>query len=113
MEKAAKLEKLARLAQIRSDAELKRFAVFREHVDSLMMQRNTLNGKLAGIFAWDKAFSIAEARLANMEAGRMMHDLARINAELVRMQSGFDAAHNRAAREFGRVQVLRWLSRFS
>ena len=38
--KAQMLTRLAKLAEIRSDLELKRFAAFRRHVDTLAAQQN-------------------------------------------------------------------------
>ena len=107
MKKSAfQLEQLARLAQIRSDIELKRFAAFRAHVDSIATQRLNMREKLNAVYAQETSFSIAEARLANHEAGRFADGIARLDAELGRLRPGFNAARHRAVREFGRVQVL-------
>ena len=111
MKKSAKqLEQLARLAQIRSDAELKRFAAFRAHVDSIAVQSQQMRERLGTVYARVEAFSIAEARLANQEAGRLALGAARLDAELERLRPGFDIARQRAVREFGRVQVLKRLA---
>ena len=108
--KALMLDRLARLAKIRSDAELKRFAAFREHLDALMLRKDAQKARLAGAFARTEAFSVAEARLANLEAGRLAREIGRLDAELQRMKPGFDAARARAMREFGRVQALERLA---
>lgn len=111
MKKSAKqLEQLARLAQIRSDTELKRFAAFRAHVDAIAAQSAQMHEKLGAVYARPEAFSVAEARLANQEAGRLAHSAARLDAELNRLRPGFDVARLRAMREFGRVQVLKKLA---
>lgn len=111
MKKSAKqLEQLARLAQIRSDAELKRFAAFRAHIDAVATQEQLLRDKLAAAYQQKTAFSIAEARLANQEAGRLALGIARLETEMDRLRPGFDAARQRAVREFGRVQVLNRLA---
>ena len=111
MKKSAKqLEQLARLAQIRSDAELKRFAAFRAHVDALATQRQEMREKLGAVYARVDAFSVIEARLANQTAGQLARGAARLDTELDRLRPGFDLARQRAVREFGRVQVLKKLA---
>ena len=111
MKKSAKqLEQLARLAQIRSDTELKRFAAFRAHVDAIATQRQEMREKLGAVYARVEAFSVAEARLANQTAGHLARGAARLDAELDRLRPGFDIARQRAVREFGRVQVLKKLA---
>ena len=111
MKKSAKqLEQLARLAQIRSDTELKRFAAFRAHVDAIATQRQEMREKLVAVYARVEALSIVEARLANQTAGQLARGAARLDAELDRLRPGFDIARQRAVREFGRVQVLKKLA---
>ncbi|NHF73152.1 hypothetical protein [Paracoccus xiamenensis] len=107
---AKELEQLARLAQIRSDAELKRFAAFRAHVDAATTQRQQMRQKLAYIYESEAAFSIAEARLANQEAGQLGHGISQLDRDLERLRPGFDTARQRAILEFGRVQVLKALA---
>ncbi len=111
MKKNAKqLKQLARLAQIRSDAELKRFVAFRTHVDAVRLQGEQMRGKLASVYERNDAFSIAEARLASQEAGRIAHRIAQVDVELARLWPSFDIARQRAVREFGRVQILNRLA---
>ena len=101
------LEQLARLAQIRSDAELKRFSTFRAYIDSVATQVQNAQNCLSLIYEQDEAFSIAEARLANQEAGRLAHGIVQMHSELDRLRPSFDVARLRAVKEFGRVQVLK------
>ncbi len=108
--KTQMLTRLAKLAEIRSDVELKRFAAFRRHVDTLAAQQNEQRDRLGHIFAQDEAFSIEGARLASIEAGRLAREMARLEAELDRIRPGFDAARSRAMREFGRVRALEQLA---
>lgn len=109
--RADKLSRLARLAKIRSDMELKRFAAFRLQVETISAEKEAQRKRLAGSFAQPEAFTIAEARLANLEAGALARDIARLDDDLRRMKPGFDAARSAALREFGRVQALQKLSR--
>lgn len=104
------LTRLAKLAEIRSDVELKRFAAFRRHVDALAAQQNEQRDRLGQLFAQDEAFSVEGARLASQEAGRLAREIARLDAELGRIRPGFDLARSRAMREFGRVRALEQLA---
>ena len=54
--------------------------------------------------------SVAEARIANAQAGRSARELHQAEAEVARMLPRFDAARRDAAREFGRAEVLLNLS---
>ena len=54
--------------------------------------------------------SVAEARIANAQAGRSARELNQAETEVARMQPRFDAARRDAAREFGRAEVLLNLS---
>ncbi len=110
---SGRLDQLTRLAQIRSDAELKRFSAFRAHVDSLEGQRNAQREKLAAEYDRRSAFSLAEARLASQQAGRLALQTLRIEAELARLRPGFEAARQQALKEFGRVQVLKEIAEIS
>ena len=53
---------------------------------------------------------MAEARIANAQAGRSARELHQAETELARMQPRFEAARRDAAREFGRAEVLLNLS---
>lgn len=108
--KAQMLTRLGKLAKIRSDLELKRFAAFRGHVDALAGQQNEQRDRLGHLFAQEQAFSIEGARLASLEAGRITREITRLDGELARLRPGFDAARARAMREFGRVRALEQLA---
>lgn len=104
------LDELAKLAKIRSDLEMKRFAAFRAHFDVLEEQKSQNKTLLAAAFKRKTAFSIAEARLANLEAGLITRDILRLETELKRIRPGVDNARKRAVWEFSRVQALKKLA---
>ncbi|MDO5642332.1 MAG: hypothetical protein Q4G26_08120 [Paracoccus sp. (in: a-proteobacteria)] len=108
--KADMLVRLAQLARIRSDSELKRFAAYRNHVDRLSAQQADHRARLGQLFADEQEFSVAATRMASLDAGRLARELSRLDAEMTRLRPGFDAARARAMREFGRVRVLESLS---
>ncbi|MFD1796700.1 glycoside hydrolase family 92 protein [Paracoccus aurantiacus] len=107
---AAQMKQLAKLAQIRSDAELKRFSAFRAHMDTVLAERRAVGEKLALSYSRHDAFSVAGARLASQESGRLAGARLHLDAEIARLTPGFDAARKKAAREFGRVEVLKTLA---
>lgn len=112
MKKTGKqLERLGQLAQIRSDIELKRFAAFRLHMDSLAAHCLQMRERLKTVYTHDTAFSVPEAQLANREAGRLAMGAAQLQTEMDRLRPSFDFARQRALREFGRVQVLERLAK--
>ncbi len=100
------LERLARLAEIRSDAELTRFSAFRQHVEVLNSQQVEHRGRLADLFAQSEPFSVEGARIDSQDAGRIAREISRLEAEMERIRPGFEAARSRAVREFGRVRAL-------
>ena len=110
MKKANVLDRLAKLAEIRSDIELKRFAAFRRHVDTLAMQQAEHRVRIGHLFAQEEAFSVDAVRLASLEAGRLAREISRLDTELDRLRPGFEVARDRALREFGRVRALERLA---
>ncbi|MDO5605159.1 MAG: hypothetical protein Q4G25_08370, partial [Paracoccus sp. (in: a-proteobacteria)] len=99
-EDPGQIDRLARIAQIRADAELKRFAAFRAHVDALHRQHGELRAHInQGYGHAEDSFSVIGLRLAAVRAGRLARETSRIEAELARLAPGFDAARARAARE--------------
>lgn len=105
-----RVRQLVDLAQMRSDAEMKRFSAFRAHVERMAAQRADCQGRIDAIYRADAPFSVAEARLANAESGRLGRAILQADAEIARLKPGYDAARQRAVREFGRVQVLKQLA---
>ncbi|WBU53139.1 hypothetical protein [Paracoccus sp. SCSIO 75233] len=108
--RAGQLDMLARVAKIRADAELKRFAAFRQHFDLLDTQRRDQQSRLAGIFPHGTAFSVSEARLRVHEASGIAVEIARLHQEQQCMRPGFETARQKAVAAFGRRQVLEVLA---
>lgn len=104
--RAEKLAALHRLAGLRMDREMKRFAAYRDHMAALQSQADLAERSLAGLFDRDRAFSVAEAQMANNAARQLTLQAQQARAEQDRLRPGFDAARGRAIAEFGRAQVL-------
>ena len=104
--KTDKLAQLERLARIKADRELKRFAAFSLHMRQAQGQAEAMRMALDQSYRSLAPLSVAEARIANAQAGRSARDLRQAEQELARMQPRFEAARRDAAREFGRAEVL-------
>ena len=105
----AKLSKLAQLAELRSDAELKRFAAFRRHVEALTAERAERRAMLHDLLIRQEQFTLSGAASANVQAGRLARDIARIDHEIERLRPNYKAALQKAKTEFGRARVLEQL----
>ena len=103
------LAQLGKIARLKADRELKKFAAFRQHFDRAQQRVDGLQDDLARTYASEAPFTIPEARLASLQAARSARDLAQAVAELRRMQPKFDLARRAASREFGRAEVLKSL----
>lgn len=97
---------LARIARLKADLEMRRFAAFRAHVEVARARIGQLEDDLQALYRAEDAFSIPEARLVNALARD--HSLALLGAEreLERMLPGYEQARQVAARAFGRAEAV-------
>jgi len=100
------IERLAGLARLRSDLEMRRLAAYQAHVEAARAQIAAIGDELEALYRSEAAFSLSGARVTNALAGDRSRALGRAEQELDRMLPGFEAARAVAIREFGRVQVL-------
>lgn len=105
-----KLAQLERIARIKAERELKRFAAFSLHMARARTHAGAMQTALDQSYRSEAPLTVAEARIANAQAGRSARDLRQAEAEVARMLPRFDAARRDAAREFGRAEVLLTLS---
>ncbi|MTE00026.1 hypothetical protein GIY56_06985 [Paracoccus sp. YIM 132242] len=105
-----KLAQLERIARIKAERELKRFAAFSLHMTRAQDHAGAMRAALDQSYRSTAPLSVAEARIANAQAGRSARELRQAEAEVARMLPRFDAARRDAAREFGRAEVLLSLS---
>lgn len=110
MKDSDKLAQLERIARIKAERELKRFAAFSVHMTQAQTRADAMRTALDQSYRSTAPLSVAEARIANAQAGRSARELHQAEAEVARMQPRFDAARRDAAREFGRAEVLLNLS---
>lgn len=105
-----KLAQLERIARLKAERELKRFAAFSLHMKQAQHRADAMRTALDQSYRSTAPLSVAEARIANAQAGRSARELNQAETEVARMQPRFDAARRDAAREFGRAEVLLNLS---
>lgn len=111
MVKLHDLAALERIARLRAEQELKKLAAFRSHVLAAHERAEASRAAMAQSYAAAAPLGIAEARMANVQAGRAARDLARAQQDLRQMQPRFDMLRQHAGREFGRAEALAELSR--
>ncbi len=105
-----KLAQLERIARLKAERELKRFAAFNLHMKQAQTHAAAMRTALDQSYRSTAPLSVAEARIANAQAGRSARELHQAESEIARMQPRFEAARRDAAREFGRAEVLLNLS---
>lgn len=103
---ADKLVALEKIARMKADRELKKFAAFSLHMAHARNKADAMRAALEQSYHSAAPLSVPDARVANAQAGRSARELAHAEAELRRMKPRFDAVRKDAAREFGRAQVL-------
>lgn len=111
--KADALNRLERVARLKSDIEMRRFSAFRAHLVAARERVFSLEGELEVIYASDDPFSLTGAQLTNAFACEKARALLIAEQEVTRMLPGFDAARQRALREFGRAEALRNMQKAS
>lgn len=102
-----KLRKLQRVAELKSDMELRRFSAFRAHMAQLHAAIDDQKRLLQQEFTAERPFSVAEAQLSAALAGAAARRITATEAEITRMTPNFEKARQKAIREFGRAQVLK------
>lgn len=108
---AKKLADLERVARLISERELRQFSALSNHVNASRKHVGDLRNLLEQSYRSDIPLSVAEARIANAQAGRAARELLRAEHDLSQMMPGFERARQKAARAFGRAEALRELSR--
>lgn len=105
--KSDALDRLERVARLKSDIEMRRFSAFRSHLVAARERVSRLEEELEGIYNSEDAFSLTAARLTNAMACEKARALLLAEQEVTRMLPGFDAARQQALREFGRAEALK------
>ncbi|WBU63962.1 hypothetical protein [Paracoccus aerodenitrificans] len=106
VENAIMLTRLARLAELKADPQLRRLAAYRKQVAAMNARRDLFKAKLNAAFSQGSSCSLAELRLFSLEAGYAAAALAQVESELADIRPGLEQARKEAAIAFGRVQAL-------
>lgn len=101
------LAKLGRLAQLKSDLEMRRFSAFRAHVEAGRSRIAAMEERLQSLYDVPEAFSVAQARLTNAMTVAQVGALDQEKAGLAQLLPRFEVARQAAVREFGRAEVIR------
>lgn len=104
--KAEDLAKLERIARIKADLELKKFAAFNAHILAARSHVESLQVALTQCYDANAPLTLDEARMANVQAARSAREMMTAKAELARMLPRFELARKEAAEKFGRAEVL-------
>lgn len=107
----SKLAALERIARLKAERALTKFAAFSQHMTAAQQRAEALRIALEQSYRSAAPLSVAEARVANAQAGRSARELRRADQEVARMTPRFEEVRRDAAREFGRAEVLLGLSR--
>lgn len=107
----ADLARLERVARLRADTELKRFAAFRRHVAGLRAESQRLEAELLAEAARGAPATVAEARMAHALTRHTAGERLAAEGEIDRLAPAFAAARLAAVREFGRAEVIAELGR--
>ncbi len=105
------LGKLGRLAQLKSDLEMRRFAAFRAHVEASRSRIAVMEERLQALYDNPEAFTVAQARLTNAMTVAQVGALDQEKASLTQILPRFEQARQAAIREFGRAEVIRQIGR--
>lgn len=104
--KQDQLRALEQIARIKADLELKKFAAFSQHMIQAQRRADALQAALTQSYHSKAPLGLAEARMANVQAGRSARELRQAERDILRLKPKFEAARKDAAREFGRAEVL-------
>lgn len=106
VDRPEKLAALARLARLRSDQELRRFAELRQQMAGLEGRIASLEAEVLAGYPAGGGFSLAEARRSHAMTRAAAQDLRRQEEALLTLRPRFEVARQQAVREFGRAEVL-------
>ncbi|MFI0396489.1 hypothetical protein [Paracoccus jiaweipingae] len=110
VKKADKLDELARVANLKAEQELRKYAAFRANMQALHQRLDGLGQQIGAVHAQPAPQNVAQLRAAADQAHRLTQSLLRAEAELAQLQPRFDAMRQQAASAWGRVEVLRKLA---
>lgn len=107
------LRALARLARMRADLELRRYAAYRAQADEMRRHVDTIRDELHAAMTTPAGDALDQWRLTTALVGYRAGRLHRAEDGLARMQPAMDAARKNATVAFGRAEALVQLQRMT
>lgn len=104
--KTDQLGKLARIARIKADADLRRYSAYRAHTDAMQRQVDAIRAELTETIAAPVPDALDQWRLTTALVAYRAGEAQRSEVALARMKPGLDAAHRTAVVAFGRAEAL-------
>lgn len=104
--KTDQLGKLARIARLKADTDLRRYCAYRAQADALQRQVDVIRAELAEAIATPLSDALDQWRLTTALVAYRTGQAQRSEAALTRMKPGLDAAHRAALLAFGRAEAL-------
>lgn len=104
--KSGQLGALARLARIKADADLRRYAAYRAHSEAMQRQVDALRTDLAEAIAAPGADRLDQWRLTTAVVAYRTGQAQHAEVALARMKPGLEAARRAATLAFGRAEAL-------
>ena len=107
------LGKLARIARLKADADLRRYSAYRAHADAMQQQVDAIRAELAEAIAAPVSDALEQWRLTTALVAYRTAEAQRSEVALARMKPGLDAAHRAAVLAFGRAEALLQMQRLA
>lgn len=107
------MAELARIARLRADLELRRYAGYRSHAEAMRRHVGEAREELAAAMAAPASDALDQWRLATALVGYRAGQLHQAEEALLRMQPALDAARAAAATAFGRAEAIAQLRRLT
>jgi len=100
------LGKLARIARLRADADLRRYSAYRAQAEAMQRQLDAVRAELSEAIATPGSDALDQWRLTTALVTYRTGQTQRCEAALAGMKPGLEAAHRAAVLAFGRAEAL-------
>lgn len=107
------LGKLARIARLKADADLRRYSAYRAHADALQRQVDAIRAELAEAIAAPVSEAPDQWRQTTALVAYRTAEAQRSEAALARVRPGLAAAYRAATLAFGRAEALLQVQRLT
>lgn len=109
--RAKALTQLERIARLKADRELGKFAAISKQMMAMRQRVITVREMLEQSYQNQAPLSLADTRVETAQAGRTARELWFAEQEAERLEPAFERMRRAAAQAFGRAEVLKELAR--